>query len=35
MRDRHCPGKLESLFADDVKLTLKTQPGLPVRVVER
>lgn len=29
------PAKLESLFADDVKLTLKTQPNLPVRIVQR
>ncbi|MCX6853566.1 MAG: hypothetical protein NTV80_01520 [Verrucomicrobia bacterium] len=29
------PAKLESLFADDVKLTLKTQPSLPVRIVQR
>lgn len=29
------PAKLESLFADDVKLTLKTPPSLPVRIVQR
>ncbi len=29
------PAKLEGLFADDVKLTLKTQPSLPVRIVQR
>lgn len=29
------PAKLENLFADDVKLTLKTQPSLPVRIVQR
>ncbi len=29
------PAKLVSLFADDVKLTLKTQPSLPVRIVQR
>lgn len=29
------PVKLESLFADEVKLTLKTQPSLPVRIVQR
>lgn len=29
------PAKLESLFADDVKLKLKTQPSLPVRIVQR
>jgi len=29
------PAKLESLFADDVQLTLKTQPNLPVRIVQR
>lgn len=29
------PAKLESLFADDVKLTLKTHPSLPVRIVRR
>jgi hypothetical protein len=29
------PAKLERLFADDVKLTLKTQPSLPVRIVQR
>ncbi len=29
------PAKLGSLFADDVKLTLKTQPSLPVRIVQR
>jgi hypothetical protein len=29
------PAKLESLFADDVKLMLKTQPSLPVRIVQR
>jgi hypothetical protein len=29
------PAKLEGLFADDVKLTLKTQPKLPVRIVQR
>lgn len=28
------PAKLESLFADDIQLTLKTQPRLPVRVVQ-
>lgn len=27
--------KLESLFADDVKLTLKTSPELPIRIVQR
>ena len=29
------PAKLESLFADDVKLTLKTSPELPIRIVQR
>jgi hypothetical protein len=29
------PAKLDSLFADDVKLALKTQPSLPVRIVQR
>lgn len=29
------PAKLENLFADEVKLTLKTQPKLPVRIVQR
>ena len=29
------PTKLESLFMDDVKLTVKTQPSLPVRIVQR
>ena len=29
------PAKLESLFADEVKLALKTQPRLPVRIVQR
>ena len=29
------PAKLESLSADDVQLTLKTQPSLPVRIVQR
>jgi hypothetical protein len=29
------PAKLEGLFADDVKLTLKTAPELPVRMVQR
>ncbi len=29
------PTKLESLFVDDVKLTLKTHPSLPVRIVQR
>ncbi len=29
------PAILESLFADDIQLTLKTQPRLPVRVVQR
>lgn len=29
------PAKLDSLFADDVKLTLKRQPSLPVRIVRR
>ena len=29
------PAKLDGLFADDVKLTLWTQPALPVRVVQR
>ena len=29
------PAKLESLFADNVQLTLKTQPTLPVRIVQR
>ncbi len=28
------PAKLESLFADDIQLTLKTQPRLPIRVVQ-
>ena len=28
------PAKLEGLFADDVRLTLKTQPALPVRLVQ-
>jgi hypothetical protein len=26
------PALLESLYADDVRLTLKTQPALPVRL---
>jgi hypothetical protein len=29
------PAKLENLFADNVQLTLKTQPTLPVRIVQR
>ncbi len=29
------PAKLEGLFADDVKLTLKTSPELPIRTVQR
>jgi hypothetical protein len=29
------PAKLDSLSADNVKLTLKTQPSLPVRIVQR
>ncbi len=29
------PAKLEGLFASDVKLTLKTAPELPVRIVQR
>ena len=29
------PAKLHDLFADDIQLTLKTQPSLPVRVVQR
>lgn len=29
------PAKLELLFADDVRLTLKTSPVLPVRIVQR
>ncbi|MFM7606516.1 MAG: hypothetical protein ACKO8Z_15140 [Prosthecobacter sp.] len=29
------PAKLERLFADNVKITLKTQPHLPVRIVQR
>lgn len=29
------PAKLNSLSVDDVKLTLKTQPSLPVRIVQR
>jgi len=29
------PAKMEGLFADDVKLTLKTAPELPVRIVQR
>ncbi len=29
------PTKLESLFVDDVKLTVKMQPSLPVRIVQR
>ncbi len=29
------PAKLESLFAADVKLTLKTSPELPTRIVQR
>jgi hypothetical protein len=29
------PAKLEGLFADDVKLSLKTQPALPVRTILR
>lgn len=29
------PAKLDGLFADDVKLTLKTSPELPIRVVQR
>jgi hypothetical protein len=29
------PAKLESIFADDIQLTLKTQPILPVRIVQR
>jgi hypothetical protein len=29
------PAKLDELSADNVKLTLKTQPALPVRIVQR
>lgn len=29
------PTKLDALFVDEVKLTLKTQPSLPVRIVQR
>lgn len=29
------PAKLEGLYADDVKLALKTQPNLPVRIVRK
>jgi hypothetical protein len=29
------PAVLESLYADDVRLTLKTQPALPVRLAQR
>lgn len=29
------PAKLHDLFADDVRLTLKTSPELPVRIVQR
>lgn len=29
------PAKLDSLFADDVTITLKTSPELPVRIVQR
>jgi hypothetical protein len=29
------PAQLENLFADNVTLTLKTQPSLPVRIVQR
>lgn len=29
------PAKLEALYADDVRLTLKKQPALPVRLVQR
>jgi hypothetical protein len=29
------PTKLDALFVDDVKLTLKTQPSLPIRIVQR
>jgi|GEM_PF-6187884 len=29
------PTKLDELFADNVKLTLRTQPNLPVRIVQR
>jgi hypothetical protein len=29
------PAKLDGLSADNVKLTLKTQPALPVRIVQR
>jgi len=29
------PSKLEGFFADKVTLTLKTQPNLPVRIVQR
>jgi len=28
------PTKLESLFADDVRLTVKTQPSLPVKIIQ-
>jgi NADPH-dependent 7-cyano-7-deazaguanine reductase QueF len=29
------PAKLDQLSADNVKLTLKNQPTLPVRIVQR
>jgi hypothetical protein len=29
------PAVLESLYADEIELTLTTRPDLPVRVVER
>ncbi|MFN0075575.1 MAG: hypothetical protein ACKVY0_03775 [Prosthecobacter sp.] len=29
------PAKLQGLFVDDVKLTLKTSPELPIRIVQR
>jgi hypothetical protein len=29
------PAQLDGLFADDVRLTLKTQPHLPIRIVQR
>lgn len=29
------PAKLQSLFADEVKFTLKTSPELPIRIVQR
>jgi hypothetical protein len=29
------PAKLQGLFVDDVNLTLKTSPELPIRIVQR